>query len=152
MADVLNELRHRCLCGVVDLEVLVERGQLIRVCVRTVEVLGELKELAQVFIGDKLPLHVEGEALLVDPTVEPGPAVGAIEGAHRDVHCEAAIILGKEYVLAGVVEVSIRDCGPVNHLRHVLLVRVVEVGPCDSEVGIGLDCGMDRFEEWAARA
>ena len=97
-----------------------------------------------------MPLDIEGKAFLVDPAVEPSSAVRSIEVSRGEVELKSRIILAKEQILAGVVEVCIGDLAPVNHRRHVFIVCVIEVSARVREVTAFLDCVLDHSDQRAA--
>ncbi len=100
-------------------------------------------------LRDELPLHIEGQALLVDPSVEPGTAVSPVKIVHREVKFKVWIIPAKEDVLAGVVKIGARDIMPVYHCFHVFFVGVVEVSAGIFEVLTLNDCILDGAEKRA---
>jgi hypothetical protein len=100
-------------------------------------------------LRDELPLHIEGETLLVDPSVEPGTAVSSVIVVHGKVEFKVLIIPAEEDILAGVVEICARDIMPVCHCFHVFFVLVVEVSAGIIEVRTLNDCILDGAEERA---
>lgn len=69
-----------CLISVVDTEIFPEGSQLVNGhSLVGEEVLGEFGELRHEFVGNELPLDVEGETGLIDPSIQPCATVSTVK-------------------------------------------------------------------------
>lgn len=131
MTDIHQVLGQRIsLIGVVNGKVLPKERQGAHFGPGGLQILCEFEKLVHILKGDELPLDVQGKALLVDPAVEPGETVCLLLIGDSEVELQRGVILAKEDVLAGVVEVCFRNLVPLDHGDHIIMKMLVKVPPC----------------------
>jgi hypothetical protein len=121
------------LISVVDTEILPEGCELVnRHSLVCEEVLREFGELRHEFVGYELPLDVESEAGLIDPSIQPSTAVSTVKVLGLELQKNAWIILREEEIFTTVVEVVLRDVLVLHfdQICQLLIVSSVVVLAC----------------------